>query len=237
MRKLSAILVTMALFLVSCEPNTPSESGQSGGGSGNTPVVAPTAQFSFKLQQPLAVEFTNESSNNATQLLWDFGDGSTSTEANPIHKYSSAGSYIVTLTAKNNAGSNSIRNTVNIPVPKVYVKGIKYLQVGKPNMYYKTTCKDDDIFTTTWFNTGYTPLLSNSNLPYDYIFTSSVLMSGLDEDNYYTIFVYWNTKTNGDGTQILKQKMSTSSIKQYPEQIVLTSDNKDTQVAVLFSYK
>ncbi|MBR1808833.1 MAG: PKD domain-containing protein [Paludibacteraceae bacterium] len=41
----------------------------------------------------------------------------------------------------------------------------------------------------------------------------------------------------GDGTQLLKQRMYTSSIIKYPEQIILTNDNADTQVAVMFSYK
>lgn len=44
------------------------------------------------------VFFKNESIN-ATRYLWDFGDGSTSTEENPIHDYLKSGIYTVKLTA------------------------------------------------------------------------------------------------------------------------------------------
>ena len=47
---------------------------------------------------PLSVAFGNGSSNAAT-YLWNFGDGGTSTAANPRHSYEDAGSYTVTLTA------------------------------------------------------------------------------------------------------------------------------------------
>lgn len=47
-------------------------------------------------------------SNTPTSWAWDFGDGATSTEQNPSHTYTTPGSYNVTLTSSNSAGSNSI---------------------------------------------------------------------------------------------------------------------------------
>ena len=46
------------------------------------------------------ITFT-DSSINATQWLWDFGDGGSSTEANPIYAYTAEGTYCVTLIALN----------------------------------------------------------------------------------------------------------------------------------------
>ena len=233
-------ILAATLLLVACgEQNVPSNPLITGGdsGGGYEPAVAPESKFTYQLQQPLAVKFTDNSSGNPTKIEWDFGDGATSSQSNPTHRYATSGDYIVTQTVSNSAGKSSSRKQISIPVPTVYISGVKYIRVGRENMYYKAVCKDDDFFTTTWFTTGYTPLLSNSKLPYDYIFASPKLMNGLSNDNYYTIYVYWNTKTNGNGTQILKQKMYTSSIMKYPEQIILTSDNADTQVAVMFSYK
>lgn len=46
------------------------------------------------------VKFTNLSSGNAVSYLWDFGDGTTSTEQNPLHVYSKSGYYTVKLNAK-----------------------------------------------------------------------------------------------------------------------------------------
>ena len=47
---------------------------------------------------PLSVNFTNNSAN-ASSYLWDFGDGTTSTDANPAHTYTALGTYTITLTA------------------------------------------------------------------------------------------------------------------------------------------
>jgi len=47
---------------------------------------------------PTTVTFTNQSTGTYTSVLWDFGDGSTSTSSNPSHVYLAAGSYDVTLT-------------------------------------------------------------------------------------------------------------------------------------------
>lgn len=46
------------------------------------------------------VTFVN-ASVNATDWAWEFGDGNTSTDENPVHTYDMAGSYEVTLTASN----------------------------------------------------------------------------------------------------------------------------------------
>lgn len=196
----------------------------------------PTAGFTYKTEAPLKVVLTN-TSTNATSYEWDFGDGKTSTEKNPTHKYSAAGSYIITLVAKNPAGSKQYRQTVQISAPKVFVKGIKYNYVGKKGKYYKSICKDDDLFTNTWWNTGYTPMLSDSNLPYSYIFANPVEMTGLSGDNYYTIYIYWSNSTSGDGTQILKQKLYKESIMLYLDEYALQNDAWDTEIAVLFEYK
>ncbi|NNM15564.1 MAG: T9SS type A sorting domain-containing protein [Bacteroidia bacterium] len=44
-----------------------------------------------------SIIFMDTSSGNVTQWYWDFGDGDTSTLANPTHKYSSQGTYNVCL--------------------------------------------------------------------------------------------------------------------------------------------
>ena len=63
---------------------------------------APTADFTYTLSG-LEVSFTN-TSVNATSYLWDFGDGTTSTEKDPLHQYSSAADYNVLLTVSNSEG-------------------------------------------------------------------------------------------------------------------------------------
>jgi PKD repeat protein len=58
------------------------------------------ARFSFDKYQD-RVKFSNLSASTATSYLWDFGDGTTSTEASPLHQYAAAGTYTVRLTVKN----------------------------------------------------------------------------------------------------------------------------------------
>ena len=59
---------------------------------------------------PLPVQFTNESVNAIT-YLWDFGDGQTSNQANPLHTFTLEGTYNVTLNGYSQAGNLS--QTVN----------------------------------------------------------------------------------------------------------------------------
>jgi|GEM_PF-2741465 len=61
---------------------------------------------------PLEVTFTDQSIGNPTSWQWDFGDGSTSTQANPTHTYTDNGSYTVSLTVINSYGSDT-ENKIN----------------------------------------------------------------------------------------------------------------------------
>jgi len=75
---------------------------------------APVANFSGTPTTgtaPLAVTFTDSSTNSPTSWAWTFGDSGTSTAQNPSHTYSSAGNYTVALTATNAYGNNT--NTKN----------------------------------------------------------------------------------------------------------------------------
>lgn len=55
----------------------------------------------------LSVDFTN-TSESATVTTWDFGDGTTSTMADPTHVYAAAGTYTVTLTVEGPCGTQTI---------------------------------------------------------------------------------------------------------------------------------
>jgi|GEM_PF-1473149 len=63
----------------------------------------------------LSVSFTNNSIN-ATDYLWSFNDGSTSTEANPVHLYDTADTYNVTLVASNSTTGLSNSTTVSLDI-------------------------------------------------------------------------------------------------------------------------
>ena len=79
--------------------------------------VAPTANFSSSTNG-LVATFTDSSSDSDGTIAshaWTFGDGGTSTAANPSHTYASGGTYSVTETVTDNGGlTNSKTSSVTV---------------------------------------------------------------------------------------------------------------------------
>jgi PKD repeat protein/Zn-dependent protease len=91
----------------------------------NTGVV-PDAEFIAEIRQgypPLTVRFRDFSSGSPLAWFWDFGDGTTSTEKDPVHTYTNEGSYTTTLQVANAFGSDSLTRSNHIsvgnPVPQL----------------------------------------------------------------------------------------------------------------------
>ena len=55
---------------------------------------------------PLTVNFTDESTGEITNWLWQFGDGESSAAKNPFHTYTKPGTYTVSLTITGPGGSD-----------------------------------------------------------------------------------------------------------------------------------
>jgi PKD repeat protein len=73
-------------------------------------LKVPVASFygsSTSGKAPLKVTFTDTSTGPPASWSWNFGDKSTSTAKKPVHTYSKAGKYTVSLTVKNAVGSNT----------------------------------------------------------------------------------------------------------------------------------
>jgi 40-residue YVTN family beta-propeller repeat len=101
----------------------------SGNDAGNSKVMKPNyivvinplpvANFSSNVTYgypPLSIQFT-DLSQNATGWNWDFGDGSNSTQRNPVHEYLDPGIYSVNLTATNENGTDSKLTTITAMQP------------------------------------------------------------------------------------------------------------------------
>ncbi|MCB9231784.1 MAG: PKD domain-containing protein [Bacteroidia bacterium] len=76
---------------------------------------SPSPSFTFVSQTNGDVAFT-QSTGFAGTFAWDFGDGSTSTQPNPTHTYTSNGQFVVCLTATNDCGSTTVCDTVNLVI-------------------------------------------------------------------------------------------------------------------------
>ncbi len=61
------------------------------------------------------IQFRNLSSDEEAGFLWNFGDGTTSTEKNPFHVFASSGDYTVKLTASNEYGEDVMQLKVSVP--------------------------------------------------------------------------------------------------------------------------
>ncbi|WP_052292253.1 PKD domain-containing protein [Methanosphaerula palustris] len=88
-----------------------------------TATVPPlVANFSANVttgQTPLAVQFTDATSGSVQQYFWQFGDGGASFDKNPVHTYSAAGTYTVSLVAIGSTGADvkTIPQYITITTP------------------------------------------------------------------------------------------------------------------------
>ena len=75
------------------------------------------ADFTFNVNNDTAT--FNNLSSNFESVLWDFGDGITSIDENPLHIYANSGNYTVLLTASTNSNCNqdTITHTLTINIP------------------------------------------------------------------------------------------------------------------------
>lgn len=85
-------------------------------------VDGPIAEMNYfySCEQPFTINFV-DSSHSATSIIWDFGDGDTSSLANPIHIYTATGDYQVILTAINSSSGCPISYDTSV----VYIKDIQ----------------------------------------------------------------------------------------------------------------
>ncbi|HII98396.1 MAG TPA: PQQ-binding-like beta-propeller repeat protein [Methanoregula sp.] len=109
---------------------------------------------------PLTVTFSDLSSNGPTEWNWSFGDGNMSVLQNPVHIYTAAGTYTVSLNATNAAGSNTLTKAGHITV-------------GTPTWNIETVDSDGDVgdYTTLALDSSDNPHISyldftNYNLKY-----------------------------------------------------------------------
>jgi PKD repeat protein len=124
-----------------------------------------------------AVTFTNLTNTNGAAVSgyeWDFGDGSTSTEEDPVHVYTDWGTYTVTLTVTTNIGPVSLARQDYITVNYVPV----YMDILTPSdpLPVTNTSKtalnleltDDDDYNQMYLNThGHELILDGAEIEID----------------------------------------------------------------------
>lgn len=122
---------------------------------------------------PVNVQFTDLSTGNPTIWFWDFGNGTTSNEKNPVATFTTQGNYSIRLIAKNSSGQNfTIKNnyiTVSATPDAQFslseISGCLPLQVNFQN---NTNLFGEGIKSSLWdFGDGSTSNLQNPSHTYN----------------------------------------------------------------------
>lgn len=143
----------------------------------------PRAGFDVETQG-LTVNFTDTSTdanNDITQWSWDFGDGATSSDQNPIHVYAASGNYDVELTVTDSEG-NTNTSTQTVVVSDVELEltlkranksrldtmrvDLSWERVGAESL---SVYRNGELVDTTSDNGRYRDYVRGATLPsYDY---------------------------------------------------------------------
>ncbi len=102
------------------------------------PATAPVADFNVEVNGLKAI-FTDASTGTITSRLWEFGDGTTSAETNPVYEYRSAGVYTAKLTVANSGGSTSKTKFVTVTSGPPLVASFTYAANGLTVLFTDTS--------------------------------------------------------------------------------------------------
>jgi PKD repeat protein len=127
------------------------------------------ASFTFNNNPAGGINFNNTSTAAGTATyLWYFGDGNSSSLANPLHTYSVSGSYNVCLVLYDQANNcvDSFCNMVTYTAPQSCAANYSYSASGN-TISFTNTSTANSIFTSAWyFGNGITSTQTNPTYSY-----------------------------------------------------------------------
>jgi len=149
--------------------------------------ASPAAGFTFDVNK-LTVAFTStstDSDGSIASYLWSFGDGDTSTAANPTHSFATAAPYDVKLTVTDNEGATSeivktVTTTANAAPTAAFGFTVSDLTVA-----FASTSTDSDgtVKSYLWtFGDGATSTLAAPSHDYAVAGTYQVTLKVTDDD-------------------------------------------------------
>lgn len=112
------------LIIASCKKKDP--------GPTENPAVACASPDMDSATVNETITFTN-CSKNSTTYNWDFGDGNTSVQKNPTHKYTAKGTYTVKVKAHSEFATSTDEQTMTIFIGDRYISAIRLNQMPFKN--------------------------------------------------------------------------------------------------------
>lgn len=196
-------------------------------GSTTPTNTLPVASFTNTASN-LTVNFTDTSTDSDGSIAsrsWNFGDGSTSTAANPAKTYSAAGTYNVVLTVTDNSGGTAtISKAVTVKSSTTNVLPVANFTSGVTNLtaYFTDTSTDSDgtIASRLWtFGDGTTSTLSNPAKTYATAGTYTVSLTVTDnqggkasKSGTVTVAAAGNTECTDSNPQALGKNCTRSNL-------------------------
>lgn len=123
--------------------------------------LLPTADFTFTPDYAAAPEdvyFTDTSNGNGftiTDWNWDFDDGGTSTEEDPVHTFEEPGNYEVTLTVTTSQGTDDFTQTVHVIDSGGAPGGGLYYPLAADDISPEFGIKDFTNYISAFYPNGY----------------------------------------------------------------------------------
>jgi len=157
---------------------------------------APVANFAgtpTSGNAPLTVSFTDTSTGTPTSWNWSFGDGGYSSEKNPVYTYAGTGSFTVSLTATNSAGSTTKTVADYITGTNYIVPSSTTVGLYRSGAFYLASNNTDEGGTVNAFGYG---LAGDKPVSGDWTGTGSTTI-GVFRDG---VFYLASNNTVGGGT-------------------------------------
>lgn len=155
---------------------------------------APAVSFTYTPSKPTIqdsvtfVDTSQDPDGSIVSWFWDFGDGATSTDHSPTHKYSDKGNFTVTLTVTDNDGAqNTLTKTVtiyNIAPTASFTYSPSEPTVGE-DVQFTDQSTDPEGKLTSWlwnFGDGYTSTTKNPTHKYQTEGTYNVTLTVTDDE-------------------------------------------------------
>ena len=147
--------------------------------------VVPESNFTSNATSgsiPLYIQFTNTTIGAVISYDWVFGDNTTSTQANPVHAYTIAGVYSVSLTATGPGGVDTEVKTDYITVtnphypPEVSFAGSPVSGVSPLDVNFSSAVINDLDSLRWYFGDGGTSIAANPTHTFQNVGTYSVVL-------------------------------------------------------------